>query len=1053
MLKKHHEKIRGGVRSFIHFLTRLYISDVEVRGLRNLQRLQSGSSGAIFAGNHPSGLLDPMVVMTALPDKKISSVAKYGLFKAPVVGFFLQVMQSVPVAQPYDHDLPPEKQMPKEERQKMNEQMFKTVTQRLVDGVNVCIFPEGTCHSTPQIKALKVGTARMALQVSAGTNGEMRIPIFPVGITYSVPSGARFRAKVLVDIGHPVEVTDELLAMYQSGDPSAARLAEEKMTGRIDRHLSDVTVRVPDWVVELEKHCKVRGLAKPVYSTVRKGKKWYEQQGVALGKFVFGDQQMREGAVGVREDFQQYDSDKDGALTAAELSTMMGEKLGATVSIKQAEKMISDFSKNGEKTLSLLEFETMVGMERRKEQCRIEVGDAAFTSVPHYETVAEARRRMRKTQADSAMQSGAIAAAKIVPEKPSIELQRDAARNALFSLAKLQPTPSEWDFINLMHLSRRIYKPHSAKLTLGQYADLTRSFAKVAVRRIDDPVFQKLWKSVMGYNSKLGELGLTDKYVAQHARGSDPLNERLNKLREKARLTIATTFLKQMVGLAGGIAHSPIVILAQVAGTKMGVDEFGDRSVEATMRIVASLGGIVLYYPTVAIAVSAYSGSFLLGLSVIPAMALSGYTWIHQRPMQNAVKLLKGSLKLLTSKDTVDGLRLERSLLQSELRDFADAHAAPGVKGWWKNPEKYISKIKEKRVRETMEFLEGAQRVTQQGIEQAALVPLTIPLSNRFKRIENERAVLTLKQSQGNENVLLWIPGRNDSFFHVHILDRVLNAGFDLAVLDLRRCGRSKIDADGTTPLVEEFLAHDSYDFAEYHEEFDSALSFLKRPTPLSPTLDVAAGNGCGKYYENIVVYAHSTGGLVAAHYGADGSDNSGAWRGAIDGYIFNSPFWSWNLPWYNKLLLEKLENAMRADLVDPGTKMSVGGAPSEYSMDLYKTYGFPHPLLKSLKDLHVTAGWMNAVKSVQTQLYDGRLVLKKPSLVMSTPADEVLVNDDIEQLSQHLLWEENPDLFQYKQVGSSEAEPSAHDLLAAPSAIRVDEAMRHIEQFLNRHF
>ena len=40
-------------------------------------------------------------------------------------------------------------------------------------------------------------------------------------------------------------------------------------------------------------------------------------------------------------------------------------------------------------------------------------------------------------------------------------------------------------------------------------------------------------------------------------------------------------------------------------------------------------------------------------------------------------------------------------------------------------------------------------------------------------------------------------------------------------------------------------------------------------------------------------MYAHSTGGLVAALYGADGG---GAWRGAIDGYIFNSPFWSWNL-------------------------------------------------------------------------------------------------------------------------------------------------------------
>ena len=43
---------------------------------------------------------------------------------------------------------------------------------------------------------------------------------------------------------------------------------------------------------------------------------------------------------------------------------------------------------------------------------------------------------------------------------------------------------------------------------------------------------------------------------------------------------------------------------------------------------------------------------------------------------------------------------------------------------------------------------------------------------------------------------------------------------------------------------------------------------------------------GCGKYYENIVLYAHSTGALVAAMYGADNSSNNGSWRGAIDGYI-----------------------------------------------------------------------------------------------------------------------------------------------------------------------
>ena len=68
-------------------------------------------------------------------------------------------------------------------------------------------------------------------------------------------------------------------------------------------------------------------------------------------------------------------------------------------------------------------------------------------------------------------------------------------------------------------------------------------------------------------------------------------------------------------------------------------------------------------------------------------------------------------------------------------------------------------------------------------------------------------------------------------FFHVHILDRILNSGFDIFVLDLRRCGRSKFDVDGVTPCVEDMLlGHDSYDFSEYLEEMDVAISFLKTP-------------------------------------------------------------------------------------------------------------------------------------------------------------------------------------------------------------------------------
>ena len=86
----------------------------------------------------------------------------------------------------------------------------------------------------------------------------------------------------------------------------------------------------------------------------------------------------------------------------------------------------------------------------------------------------------------------------------------------------------------------------------------------------------------------MNEINVTDKYVAMHARGSDPVNERLNILRTKARSQLFKIAVKQPVGIIGGIALS-ILALAQIVGTKMGVDEFGDRSVEATMRIVAGL--------------------------------------------------------------------------------------------------------------------------------------------------------------------------------------------------------------------------------------------------------------------------------------------------------------------------------------------------------------------------------------------------------------------------------------------------------------------------------
>ena len=114
---------RWAVRGAMRFSMHIYFKKIEVRGLRNLRsaqlRMQQGGA-SIFAGNHPSGLIDPMVLMTALPGVPMCSVAKYSLFNTPFVGFFVKAMRAIPVAQPYDPGLPPDKQRSATERRAMN---------------------------------------------------------------------------------------------------------------------------------------------------------------------------------------------------------------------------------------------------------------------------------------------------------------------------------------------------------------------------------------------------------------------------------------------------------------------------------------------------------------------------------------------------------------------------------------------------------------------------------------------------------------------------------------------------------------------------------------------------------------------------------------------------------------------------------------------------------------------------------------------------------------------------------------------------------------------
>ncbi|GMH81744.1 hypothetical protein TL16_g09028 [Triparma laevis f. inornata] len=886
--------------------------------------------------------------MSALPEKVFCSVAKASLFSAPVVSYLVKTMEAIPVAKADDGDM----KLTAEERKKTNQLMFDTTKSRLMNGRNIVIFPEGTCHSSPTIKSLKIGTAKMAFEVAL--NNGPRIPIVPLGLSYSSPSGNEFRGSVLVDVGRPINLTDEQVERYERGDRGARYELCSELTEKIERRLRDCTIRVPNWIDQLEHH---------------------------------------------NPSFEKITNDIDSTYTVV---------------------------------------------------CT--VGDKTFAS----------------------------SAASLSNVRAASELKLEAAKGAFFSLNGASQSTKmaeviDQDFVEQMHLARRIYKPHDVSLNLAQYASLTRNFMKIALKHVHSSRFQQIWADLSDYREALKEvrncecvnsLNITDKYVSSHSKGSDPVNERLNKLRTGAKRDVVKLAFFGPLSLVGTVLHSPIIAMAFQAGQIMGIEKHtGDISVVATMRLLTAFTTTCIAYPTAA-AASTYFYGAPAGAAAIPFLSLSAYAAIKY-PVFSAVSSARGSYTLLTQKDSVDRLRDTRASLQHRIREWSDEHAPePEMVGWWKDPNAGVERIRMKQKVRSLEersdeqgnaifeimfekhLLEQERIVKLGSFEAAEMRSLSIKLAKN-KRQENERAVLTFKQDDENRKCLLWIPGRNDSFFHVHVLQRFLDVGFDVYALDMRRSGRAKVGDDGN-PAVEDRFAHDSYDFREYFEEIDATMKFLKNPNKLVGDDEMhLQDGGCGKVYDGIVMYAHSTGALVAGQYAT-----GGAWRGAIDGYIFNSPFWSWNL---SPLQKSAVQNAHKAGLPDSFV-IDEGGAPNDYSLSMEKRYNFTK-MLKSSKNLATTVGWCKAVTLAQEELKSGNMVLDQPCLVLSSTSDEVLDAGDIDRLSDFLVvgrqdgkdksLEDTGAMLVERVIESTVREKSGHDVLAADSAVKVDEAMTAIEKWL----
>lgn len=163
---------------------------------------------------------------------------------------------------------------------------------------------------------------------------------------------------------------------------------------------------------------------------------------------------------------------------------------------------------------------------------------------------------------------------------------------------------------------------------------------------------------------------------------------------------------------------------------------------------------------------------------------------------------------------------------------------------------------------------------------------------------------ISSKENKNHRDVVLFIHGYIDYFFHPHVTDEFHKNHFDFYALDLRRYGRS-------------LMSHQKPNYCksidEYFEEITIALNKIQ------------------KQHKNIYLLGHSTGGLIASCY-----MNRGEKKKDIKGLILNSPFLDMAQSGFLTGLLYVVVKPLSILLPDAG--VSKGLSPV-YAESLHKNY------------------------------------------------------------------------------------------------------------------
>ncbi|HWX22664.1 MAG TPA: lysophospholipid acyltransferase family protein [Candidatus Binatia bacterium] len=181
----------------------------------------------LFTSNHPNSLTDSFVIGTSVP-RRVNFVGTVQLFRLAPLKWLLTRCGVIPINRVKDD--------PKAMRTVAG--TFEACFRVLEAGEAVGIFPEGITYEDSELKEVKSGAARMALELERRHGGKLGLQVVPVGLTYSQKEV--YRSDVLVHFGEPLRAADFL-------DGYAERRKEciTRLTAAIERRLQALILHLP----------------------------------------------------------------------------------------------------------------------------------------------------------------------------------------------------------------------------------------------------------------------------------------------------------------------------------------------------------------------------------------------------------------------------------------------------------------------------------------------------------------------------------------------------------------------------------------------------------------------------------------------------------------------------------------------------------------------------------------------------------------------------------------------------------------------------------------